>query len=133
MLEKRALATPDVRLRPHVLFNYPAIRHALHHPADVSPPDASVISRCVRDVENSIVATARHVADDTAEVYAQSSDIANVRDTASSDTHLERETPAAAADTSQDKELAMVLDPIGAFARNHDATAGDLLSASQTL
>ena len=129
MLEKRALAMPDVRLRTHVLFNYLAIRHALHHPVDVSPPDASVISRCVRHAENSIVATARHVADDTAEVYAQSSDIANVRDTASSDIRLERETPAAAADTSQDKELAILLDPIGVFARNHDATAGDLFSS----
>ena len=91
MLEKRVLAMPDVRLRPLVLFNYFAIRHALHHPEDVSPPEVSVISRCVKHAENSIVATARHVADDTAEVYAQSSDIANVRDTASSDTYLERE------------------------------------------
>ena len=62
-------------------------------------------------------------------MYAQSSDIANVRDTASSDIHLERETPDAAADTSQVKEVAILLDPIGVFARNHDATAGDLFSS----
>ena len=104
MLEKNALAMPDVLLRTHVLFNYLAIRHALHHPVDVSPPDASVISRCVRHAENSIVATARHVPDDTAEVYAQPSDIANVRDTASSETHLQQRTPAAADDTSHERK-----------------------------
>ena len=42
--------------------------------------------------------SARHVADDTAECYAQASDTANVRDTAWSDEHAEVEAAARASE-----------------------------------
>ena len=88
-LEQRALRIPDLRLRPYLLFNYQAIRHALGHlPEGVSAPDLPSISALVK---RTAITTARHVADDTAECFAQASDTANVRDSAWSDEHAQVE------------------------------------------
>ena len=48
-----------------------------------------------------MITTARHVADDTAECYAQASDTANVRDTAWSDEHAEVECAARGSEDSE--------------------------------
>ena len=91
-LEQRALRIPDLRLRPYLLFNYLTIKHALGHaPEGVSPPDLAAISGFVKRALNTAITTARHVADDTAECFAQASDTANVRDTAWSDEHAQVE------------------------------------------
>ena len=91
-LEQRALRIPDMRLRPHLLFNYLTIKHALGHALEgVSPPDHTTIQGFVERALDTAVTTARHVADDTAECFAQASDIANVRDTACSDEHAQVE------------------------------------------
>ena len=101
-LEQRALRSPDLRLRPYLLFNYLTIKHALGHaPEDVSPPDLAAISSLVKRALNTAVTTARHVADDTAECFAQASDTANVRDTAWSDEHAEVEGAAPASEDSE--------------------------------
>ena len=91
-LERRALRIPDLRFRPHLLFDYLTIKQALGHaPEGVSPPDLAAISRHVKRALHTAVTTARHVADDTAECYAQASDTASVRDTAWSDEHAQVE------------------------------------------
>ena len=93
-LEQRALTMADLRLRPHVLFNYLTIRHALHAPEGVHAPDMAAISGIVKYAMDSVISTARHIPDDTAECYAQPSDIANVRDTAWTAEHADAETAA---------------------------------------
>ena len=101
-LEQRALRIPDLRLRPYLLFNYQTIRHALGHlPEGVSAPDLPSISALVERALDTAIATARHVADDTAECFAQASDTANVRDSAWSDEHAQVEGAAQASEMNE--------------------------------
>ena len=101
-LEQRALRIPDLRLRPYLLFNYQTIRHALGHlPEGVSAPDLPSISALVKRALDTAIATARHVADDTAECFAQASDTANVRDSAWSDEHAQVEGAAPASEMNE--------------------------------
>ena len=125
-LGKRALAIPDLRLRAYALFNYLTIRHALHTPEGVSPPDLAAISQLVRRAVEDVASQARHVPEDTAEVHARPSDIANVRDVARSDEHAQRESTDADSDGPDDGNI--FLDPVGVFAQSADATVGAIFS-----
>ena len=130
-LEQRALAIPDLRLRTSSLFNYLAIRHALHTPEGVSPPDVDAISALVRSAVDATVTNARHVPDDTAEVYAQPSDVANVRDVAWSDEHAQREIVPEQGQDVDDNDPAesnVLLDPVGVFMQGVDSTVGKIFA-----
>ena len=142
---------PDMRLRPYLLVNYLTIRHALGLvPESVSAPDLAAISRLVRRALDTAIATARHVADDTAECFAQASDTANVRDAAWSDEHARMEGAGRAPEASEPEASRrlyasppasercdglpdILLDPVGVFTQSADETArGHLLARRPT-
>ncbi len=77
-LEKRALAIPDLQLRLYALFNYFLLKHALRQEKDATLPDFAAISALVTEAMRTVIERARHIADDTAEVHALPSDVANV-------------------------------------------------------
>ena len=76
----------------------------------------------MRRAVDEVASQSRHVPDDTAEVHAQPSDIANVRDVEWSDEHAQHES------TDDTDAGNIVLDPVGVFTQSADATVGAIFS-----
>ena len=84
-LERAALKIDDLRLRPHIIFNFLTTRHALH--GGPAPPTVVEVERLITEhggLRAHIKKHARHVHDVSVERATAPSDVANVRSAAQS-------------------------------------------------
>ena len=108
-LEKKALKLPDVQMRPHVLYNHATVRAHLRNASGncslsaPAPESLAQIERALAEVGTKLCpgfgnqlsrtpdrgGCRRQVTDERVELFSQASDIAKVRETASSAEHDE--------------------------------------------
>ena len=88
-LERAALRIPDLRLRPEVLYNFLALRAALH--GDEKPPERNRIEALLEthDARMELLKRAQYVESDELERAVAPSDVASVRACAQPEAHLE--------------------------------------------
>ena len=88
-LERAALRIPDLRLRPEVLYNFLALRAALH--GDEKPPPIESVRELLKqhDVRTKLIERAHSVESDELERAVAPSDVASVRACARPEAHLD--------------------------------------------
>ena len=88
-LERAALRIPDLRLRPEVIYNFLALRAALH--GDEPKPDRHAVQRLIEkyDLRTELRKRASYVESDDLERAVAPSDVASVRACAQPEAHLE--------------------------------------------
>ena len=133
-LEKRALTVPRLQMRSHVLYNHLDLRNCLGKLSKVRLPSVQDVEIMLASWNARLAARARYVENDAVEGIRKPSDIADVRDVAtSSDDEAMCTCEHTEVGGADQVPVEVLLDPVGVFAGTHDPVTGSVFDGMRAI